>query len=71
MVTDVLTLFQFQNLQNPNANSKARPKQVKKNAFIRNTAKKRKRKDKEQFTSSLWQVFSSAKSIKPHLPATP
>lgn len=72
MVIKVLTLFQFPDLQNPNANSKARPKQVKKNTFIRNTAKRRKRKDKEQFTSSLWQVFSfSAKSINPHLPATP
>lgn len=64
MVINVLTLSQFQNLQNPNANSKARPKQVKKNTFIRNTAKMRKRKNTEQFVSSVWQVFSfSAKSI--------
>lgn len=29
MVINILTLFRLQNLQNPNANSKARPKQVK------------------------------------------
>lgn len=71
MVINVLTLFQFQNLQNPNANSKARPKQVKKNTFIRNTAKMRKRKNTEQFVSSVWQVFSfSAKSINQSIPAS-
>lgn len=72
MVINVLTLFQFQNLQNPNANSKAWPKQVKKNTFNRNTEKKKERKDTEQFTSSRWQVSSfSAKSINPHLADTP
>lgn len=45
MVINVLTSFQLQKLQNPNANSSTRPQHVKKNTFIRKTAKRRKRRD--------------------------
>lgn len=45
MVMNVLTSFQFQKLQNPNANSSIRTQQVKKNTLIRKTAKKRRRRD--------------------------
>lgn len=57
MVVNVLTSFQLSKLQNPNANSRARPQQVKKNTPIRKTAKRRKRRD---IKSSLLFHFDSS-----------